>query len=112
MKTIKKYWTWICGGVVALLGIFALASSKRTNKLQKNTAGQINDNNARINNLQGKVEVVDTQRKTVKQEIAKQKQVVSKLEKSKQTLNIKPTDAAAAKENIIKNVNRGKKKKK
>ena len=37
MKTIKKYWAFIVGAIVAIIGIFAVTLSKLTSKkLKKN----------------------------------------------------------------------------
>jgi uncharacterized protein YoxC len=107
MKTIKLYWKWIVAGIVAILGILAVTQSKRTNKKLEKTAKQIDDNNQQIDIIQGKTELVETQRVTVKQSITKKQAKIDELKTEKETLVIEPVAIEDAKENIIKKTRRG-----
>ena len=107
MKTIKMYWKWIVAGLVAILGILAFTQSKRTNKKLEKTAKQIDDNNQQIDIIQGKTELVEEQRVTVKQSIAKKQATIDELKTEKETIIIVPVTIEDAKENIIKKTRRG-----
>jgi len=107
MKTIKLYWKWIVAGLVAILGILAITQSKRTNKKLEKTAKQIDDNNKQIDIIQGKTELVEEQRITVKQDIAKKQATIEELKTEKETIMIGPVAIKDAKENIIKKTRRG-----
>jgi uncharacterized protein YoxC len=107
MKTIKMYWKWIVAGLVAILGILAVTQSKRNNKKLEKTAKQIDDNNQQIDIIQGKTELVEEQRITVKQDIAKKQAKIDELKTEKETINIEPVAIESAKENIIKKTRRG-----
>ena len=107
MKTIKMYWKWIVAGLVAILGILAITQSKRTNKKLEKNAKQIDDNNQKIDILQGKTELVEEQRVTVKQRIAKKQATIDELKTEKDTIAIEPVAIESAKENIIKKTRRG-----
>jgi hypothetical protein len=107
MKTIKMYWKWIVAGLVAILGILAITQSKRTNKKLEKNAKQIDDNNQKIDIIQGKTELVEEQRVTVKQRIAKKQATIDELKTEKDTIAIEPVAIESAKENIIKKTRRG-----
>ena len=107
MKTIKLYWQWIVAGIVAILGILAVTQSKRTNKKLEKTAKQIDDNNQQIDVIQGKTELIEEQRVTVKQRIAKKQATIDELKTEKETITIEPVEIKSAKENIIKKTRRG-----
>ena len=107
MKTIKMYWKWIVAGLVAILGILAITQSKRTNKKLEKNAKQIDDNNQQIDIIQGKTELVEMQRVTVKQSITKKQAKIDELKTEKETLVIEPVAIEDAKENIIKKTRRG-----
>lgn len=107
MKTIKLYWKWIVAGIIAFFGILAITQSKRTNKKLEKTAKQIDDNNQQIDIIQGKTELVETQRVTVKQSITKKQAKIDELKTEKETLVIEPVAIEDAKENIIKKTRRG-----
>ena len=107
MKTIKLYWQWIVAGIVAILGILAVTQSKRTNKKLEKTAKQIDDNNQQIDVIQGKTELIEEQRVTVKQRIAKKQATIDELKTEKETIAIEPVAIESAKENIIKKTRRG-----
>ena len=107
MKTIKMYWKWIVAGIVAILGILAVTQSKRTNKKLEKNAKQIDDNNQKIDIIQGKTELVEEQRVTVKQRIAKKQATIDELKTEKETIAIEPVAIESAKENILKKTRRG-----
>lgn len=107
MKTIKLYWKWIVAGIIAFFGILAITQSKRTNKKLEKTAKQIDDNNQQIDIIQGKTELVEEQRITVKQDIAKKQANIEELKTEKETIMIGPVAIKDAKENIIKKTRRG-----
>jgi hypothetical protein len=109
MKTIKKYWAVIVGAIIALLGIFAVTSSKITSKKLRKTAKQIDDNNASIDKLQGKIEVVEETRIETKKDLAKQTAVIADLQEAKDNLIVEEVPIENAKQNILKNIRRSKK---
>lgn len=109
MKTIKKYWALIVGAIIALLGIFAVASSKITSKKLRNSAKQIDDNTSSIDKLQGKTEVVEETRLATKKDLAKQTAAIVDLQKTKDMLIVKDISIDNAKQNILKNIRRSKK---
>ena len=101
------YLKWIVAGLVSILGILSITQSKRTNKKLEKTAKQIDDNNQQIDIIQGKTELVEEQRVTVKQRIAKKQATIDELKTEKETINIEPVAIESAKENIIKKTRRG-----
>ena len=110
MKTIKKYWAIIIGAIIALGGIImSIISVTKTKKLDK-LDKQIDDNKQKVDNLQGKVEVVEEQRQEVKDEIKHQEQVISDLKQQKETVTVEePKTVKEAKANILNKTRRGRK---
>ena len=113
MKMIKKYWAIIIGAILGLGGlivsIISLNNSKKLNKLDK----QIDDNKQHVDNLQGKVEVVEEQREEVKEEIKQQVAEIEELKQQKETVIIEESKTVKeAKENILNKTKRGRKPKK
>jgi len=109
MKTIKKYWAFIVGAIVAIIGIFAVASSKLTSKKLRKTAKQIDDNDSSIDKLQGKIEVVEETRIKTKQDLVEQTAAIADLQEAKDNLIVEEVPIKDAKQNILKNVRRAKK---
>ena len=109
MKTIKKYWTFIVGTLVAIIGIFAVTSSKLTSKKLRKTAKQIDDNDSSIDKLQGKIEVVEETRIKTKQDLVEQTAAIADLQEAKDNLIVEEVPIEDAKQNILKNVRRAKK---
>jgi len=109
MKTIKKYWAFIVGAIVAIIGIFAVASSKLTSKKLKKTAKQIDDNNSSIDKLQGKIEIVEETRIKTKQDLVEQTASIADLQEAKDNLIVEEVPIEDAKQHILKNVRRAKK---
>jgi hypothetical protein len=109
MKLIKKYWAWIIAGIGTIIGILFLTRKYNDRKLDK-SAKQIDANNQQIDQLQGKIEVIEEQRVEVKEEIKQQEKIIEALEDKKENITIQePTDVTSAKANIIKKTNRGRK---
>ena len=109
MKTIKKYWAFIVGAIVAIIGIFAVTLSKLTSKKLKKTAKQIDDNDSAIDKLQGKIEVVEETRIKTKQDLVEQTAAIVDLQEAKDNLIVDKVPIEDAKQNILKNVRRAKK---
>jgi TolA-binding protein len=109
MKTIKKYWAFIVGAIVAIIGIFAVASSKLTSKKLRKTAKQIDDNNSSIDKLQGKIEIVEETRIKTKQDLVEQTAAIADLQEAKDNLIVEEVPIEDAKQHILKNVRRAKK---
>jgi TolA-binding protein len=109
MKTIKKYWAFIVGAIVAIIGIFAVASSKLTSKKLRKTAKQIDDNNSSIDKLQGKIEIVEETRIKTKQDLVEQTAAIADLQEAKNNLIVEEVPIEDAKQHILKNVRRAKK---
>ena len=110
MKTIKKYWALIVAGIAALFGLFVIISKKQNEKKSDKLKQKIDDNTQQIDQLQGKIEVIEEQRTEVKEEIKQQEKIIEALEEQKENITIaEPTDVNSAKANIIKKTNRGRK---
>ncbi len=109
MTTIKKYWAFIVGAIVAIIGIFAVTSSKLTSKKLRKTAKQIDDNDSSIDKLQGKIEVVEETRIKTKQDLVEQTAAIADLQEAKDNLIVEEVPIEDAKQNILKNVRRAKK---
>jgi septal ring factor EnvC (AmiA/AmiB activator) len=110
MKTIKKYWALIVAGIAALFGLFVIVSKKQNEKKSDKLKQKIDDNTQQIDQLQGKIEVIEEQRTEVKEEIKQQEEIIEALEEQKENITIaEPTDVKSAKANIIKKTNRGRK---
>ena len=109
MKTIKKYWAFIVGAIVAIIGIFAVTSSKLTSKKLRKTAKQIDDNDSSIDKLQGKIEVVEETRIKTKQDLVEQTAAIVDLQEAKDNLIVEEVSIDNAKQNILKNTRRSKK---
>lgn len=113
MKTIKRYWLAITASIVALFMLTTKLFSKfRKNKVAK-IDKQIDDNNKKIDQLQGKTEVIEDQRSQVKAELDDLIEQVKETQTAKENITTEtPTSAADAKDNILnKTKKRGRKKK-
>lgn len=110
MKTIKKYWALIVAGIAALFGLFIIASKKQNEKKSDKIKQKIDDNKQQIDQLQGKIEVIDEQRAEVKDDIKQHEELIEALEDKKENIEIAESkDVKTAKANIIKKTNRGRK---
>lgn len=102
MKTIKRYWLAITASIVALFMLTTKLFSKfRKNKVAK-IDKQIDDNNKKIDQLQGKTEVIEDQRSQVKAELDDLIEQVKETQTAKENITTEtPTSAADAKDNIL-----------
>jgi hypothetical protein len=108
MKTIKKYWTIIVGFVVMLLTlglVTKLTSESKETKLDE----KIDENENEVSKLEGKVEVIETERVQVKEQIEKHEELIEALEEKKENIIVEERTVADAKDNIIKKTKRGRK---
>ena len=108
MKTIKKYWLWIVSGIATILGILFL--TKKYNQQKANQAAvKIDDNKQKIDNIDGKIDVIEDQRDAAKQTA---KQTAEEIEDLKEQRNdINPTaadtkDISDVKQDILNKTNR------
>jgi outer membrane murein-binding lipoprotein Lpp len=90
MKTIKNLWLWIASGVATILGILFL--TKKYNQQKANQAAtKIDDNKQKIDNIDGKIDVIEDQRDAA---IQTAKQTAEEVEDLKEQRNdINPTAA-------------------
>ena len=102
MKTIKKYWAAIIGGILALFAIIIAIFKKHEKKQVSKIEEKIDDNKSKIDQLQGKTDVIETQRTQVKEELD---DLVDQIKQTKDAKkNIQPTTPKSvvdAKENIL-----------
>lgn len=108
MKTIKKYWTIIVGFVVMLLTlglVTKLTSESKETKLDE----KIDENENEVSKLEGKVEVIETERVQVKEQIEKHEELIEALEEKKENIIVEERTVTDAKDNIIKKTKRGRK---
>jgi uncharacterized protein YoxC len=90
MKTIKKYWLWIISGIATILGILFLTNKYNQRKANK-AAVKIDDNKQKIDNIDGKIDVIEDQRDAA---IQTAKQTAEEVEDLKEQRNdINPTAA-------------------
>ena len=116
MKLIKKYWTWILGIIGTVIGILFLTKKYNDRKLTK-TAKQIDDNNQKIDKLDGKIDVIQDQRKDAVENVNQIKDDIKELEEQKDNINpepeIKDLSVSEVKQDILnKTKRRGRKPKK
>ena len=102
MKTIKKYWAVIIGGILTLFAIIIAIFNKHEKKQVSKIEEKIDDNKSKIDQLQGKTDVIETQRTQVKEELD---DLVDQIKQTKDAKkNIQPTTPKSvvdAKENIL-----------
>jgi len=102
MKTIKKYWAVIIGGILTLFAIIIAIFKKHEKKQVSKIEEKIDDNKSKIDQLQGKTDVIETQRTQVKEELD---DLVDQIKQTKDAKkNIQPTTPKSvvdAKENIL-----------
>ena len=102
MKTIKKYWAAIIGGILTLFAIIIAIFNKHEKKQVSKIEEKIDDNKSKIDQLQGKTDVIETQRTQVKEELD---DLVDQIKQTKDAKkNIHPTTPKSvvdAKENIL-----------
>ena len=102
MKTIKKYWAIIIGGILTLFAIIIAIFNKHEKKQVSKIEEKIDDNKSKIDQLQGKTDVIETQRTQVKEELDDLVDQIKQTRDAKK--NIQPTTPKSvvdAKENIL-----------
>ena len=102
MKTIKKYWAVIIGGILTLFAIIIAIFNKHEKKQVSKIEEKIDDNKSKIDQLQGKTDVIETQRTQVKDELDDLVDQITQTKDAKK--NIQPTTPKSvvdAKENIL-----------
>ena len=106
LKTIYAFFAGIVSAIVVAILIFG----KKKQPIA--TPEPVIKNNADINKLEGKVEVIEELRDEIKTDIKTQEQVIKELSTKKETITlVAETNITTAKENIIKKSKRGGKKK-
>ena len=70
---------------------------------------KINDNENDVSKIEGKVEVIETERSEVKEQIIHHEELIAALELKKEYTEGKTRTVADAKENIVKKTKRGRK---
>jgi type II secretory pathway pseudopilin PulG len=111
MKTIKKYWLAIIGIIAAIAGTIFMMNNNSTKKREELDEA-ISDNKQQVDELEGKIEVIEEQREEVKQEIVKQEVVIETLETAKENIVVAERTVADAKENILAKTKRNRRPKK
>jgi hypothetical protein len=107
-KSIKSIYIFIAGLLTSLFAILFFFGRK---KQIIETPEPIIKNDAEFNKLEGKDEIVAFQRNEITKELEKQKYDIANTETVKETLTVKPVDAAKVKEHIVKKTRRPKKQK-
>jgi len=108
MKTIKKYWAVIVGFLVMLLTL-GLVTKKVSESKETKLDEKIDENENEVSKLEGKVEVIETERVQVKEQIEKHEELIEALEEKKENIVVEERTVADAKDNIIKKTKRGRK---
>ena len=104
-KSIKSIYIFIAGLLTSLFAIlFFFGRKKQTIE----TPEPIIKNDAELNKLEGKAEIVAFQRNEIAKEIETQKQDIANTETVKETLTVKPVEAAKVKDYIVKKTRRTK----
>ena len=112
MKLFKKYWFVAVGVILAFLGYIGIAKKRNTNKINL-INDDIKQNDAKQNQVAGKVEVIEDQRAEVKQDIAKTETTITATETAKNEITVEPKKtAAAAKKNILDKISKKSKQRK
>jgi hypothetical protein len=108
MKTIKKYWVVIVGFLVMLLTL-GLVTKKVSESKETKLDEKIDENENEVSKLEGKVEVIETERVQVKEQIVEHEDVIEALEEKKENIVVAERTVADAKDNIINKTKRGRK---
>lgn len=102
MKTIKKYWAVIIGGILTLFAIIIAIFKKHEKKQVSKIEEKIDDNKSKIDQLQGKTAVIETQRTQVKEELDDLVDQITQTKDAKKNIQpITPKSVVDAKENIL-----------
>ena len=102
MKTIKKYWAIIIGGILTLFAIIIAIFNKHEKKQVSKIEEKIDDNKSKIDQLQGKTDVIETQRTQVKEELDDLVDQIKQTKDAKKNIqSTTPKSVVDAKENIL-----------
>ena len=111
-KNLKAFYIFIAGIVTTIIAII-LCKDKKTKTPVAKTDVKIAQNDQQIKDVDTKIDDVVKQKEEVVEDIKTQEQTVEDLKESKDTIEVKSAETVeAAKENILKKTNRGRKKKK
>ena len=101
MQTIKKYWIWIVAFIGTIVGVLFLSKKYNQKQIDK-TDKQIDDNNKKISNLDGKIDAIEDQKQDAKQAAEQIQDQIDDLKDKRDEIN--PTvveDTAQLKQDII-----------
>jgi septal ring factor EnvC (AmiA/AmiB activator) len=102
MKTIKKYWAVIIGGILSFFAIIIAIFNKHKKKQVSKIEEKIDDNKSKIDQLQGKTDVIETQRTQVKEELDDLVDQIKQTKDAKKNIqSTTPKSVVDAKENIL-----------
>jgi len=111
MKTIKKYWGIIVGAILTVIAIIFANDKINKNKVIK-IDKKIDDTNQKIDQIQGKTEIIDEQRNKIKEQIDETKTDIETLQNKKENINPQELSVDQAKQNILNKTRRVRKTKK
>lgn len=107
MKTSIKAIYAFLAGIVSAIVVAVLIFGKKKQTIT--TPEQVVKNNADIDKLEGKIEVIEEQREEIKNDIKSQERVIEDLTIEKEAVKpVKKTNAVDAKENILNVVKKSK----
>lgn len=113
MKTIKKYWALIVGGILGLFSLTTFLAKRRNLKQVDKIDAAIDQNAKQVDVNAGKIEVIEDIKTDIKQDVVEIEQQIEDAEQQKQSITTKkPKSAKAAKENILSKTNKKKSTKK
>jgi peptidoglycan hydrolase CwlO-like protein len=111
-KSLKLIYAFIAGIITTIIA-FILHKDKKTKTTITKTDVKIKQNDQKIKDVDTKIDDVVKQKEQVVEDIKTQEQAVEELKEVKDTIEVKSAETVeAAKENILKKTNRGRKKKK
>jgi hypothetical protein len=111
-KSLKTIYAFIAGIITTIIAII-LCKDKNVKSNVAKTDVKIDNNNQQIKDIDTKIDDVVKQKEQVVEDIKTQEQAVEDLKEAKDTIEVKSAETVeAAKENILKKTNRGRKKKK
>ena len=90
MKTIKNVWLWIVGSIATILGILFLTKKYNQHKATQ-AATKIDDNKQKIDNINGKIDVIEDHRSDAIQTAKQTAEEVKDLKEQRNDIN--PTSA-------------------
>jgi septal ring factor EnvC (AmiA/AmiB activator) len=108
-KSIKAIYAFLAG-IVSAIVVAVLIFGKKKQPIA--TPEQVVKNNADIDKLEGKIEVIEEQRVEIKEEIQETKTEIEELQTAKEELQVEEKPVEEAKQNILNKTRRGRKSKK